>query len=181
MSLNPLFLTCEYASEEIFDFSAEQMTQRKTKDLKNHMCAEFSEIFHLCFEVLQKASKPSLIKATLKTLLRFLNWIPLGYMFETSLVSVLRERFLEVAEFRNVTLKCLTEIGALQVGPEYDEKFVILFSMVMSGITNIMPVNLNLADIYENSTDDDQNFIQNLALFFSTFFTAHLPVRIYPC
>ncbi|KAJ1343675.1 hypothetical protein BSLG_001750 [Batrachochytrium salamandrivorans] len=60
-------------SEEIFDFSAEQLTQQKAKNLKNQMCGEFSEIFRLCHEVLEKASKPSLIRATLQTLLRFLN------------------------------------------------------------------------------------------------------------
>ena len=76
-------------SEEIFDYSAEQMTQAKTKNLKNQMCGEFSEIFQLCSEVLEKANKSSLIKATLETLLRFLNWIPLGFIFETSLIDML--------------------------------------------------------------------------------------------
>ena len=79
-------------SEEIFDFSAEQMTQAKTKALKQTMCNEFSEIFNLCNEVLEKANKPSLIKATLETLLRFLNWIPLGYIFETAIIDVLVSR-----------------------------------------------------------------------------------------
>lgn len=64
----------------------------KTKNLKNSMCGEFSEIFQLCSEVLEKANKASLIKATLDTLLRFLNWIPLGYIFETNLVESLRSR-----------------------------------------------------------------------------------------
>jgi hypothetical protein len=84
-------IKCPY-SEEIFDFSAEQMTQVKTKNLKNSMCGEFSEVFQLCSEVLEKANKPSLIKATLNTLLRFLNWIPLGYIFETNIVENLRTR-----------------------------------------------------------------------------------------
>lgn len=79
-------------SEEIFDYSAEQMTQTKTKNLKNQMCGEFSEIFTLCLEVLEKAQKPSLIKATLETMLRFLNWIPLGYIFETSIIDQLLTR-----------------------------------------------------------------------------------------
>ena len=79
-------------SEEIFDFSAEQMTSSKTKNLKNQLCGEFSKIFELCDEVLQKAQKPSLIKVTLETLLRFLNWIPLGYVFETTLIDMLRTR-----------------------------------------------------------------------------------------
>lgn len=79
-------------SEEIFDYSAEQMTQRKIKNLKNNICGEFSEIFQLCHEVLEKAQKPSLIRATLETLLRFLNWIPLGYIFETNIIDILRNR-----------------------------------------------------------------------------------------
>lgn len=79
-------------SEEIFDFSAEQMTQAKIKNLKNQMCGEFSEIFQLCLEVLEKAQKNSLIKATLETMLRFLNWIPLGYIFETKLTDTLTMR-----------------------------------------------------------------------------------------
>jgi exportin-1 len=79
-------------SEEIFDFSAEQMTTQKAKNLKNQMCGEFSEIFQLCHEILEKAQKPSLIKATLETLLRFLNWIPLGYIFETNLIDILNNR-----------------------------------------------------------------------------------------
>ncbi len=79
-------------SEEVFDFSLEQMTQAKTKALKQSMCSEFSEIFNLCNEVLEKANKASLITATLETLLRFLNWIPLGYIFETPIIDYLVSR-----------------------------------------------------------------------------------------
>lgn len=82
----------EQKSEEIFDYSAEQMTQLKASNLKDQMWREFSEIYNLCKEVLDKAQKPSLIKATLETLLRFLNWIPLGYIFETDLIETLRTR-----------------------------------------------------------------------------------------
>jgi exportin-1 len=79
-------------SEEVFDYSAEQMTQAKIKDLKSQLCNEFAEIFQLCQEVLEKATKPSLIKATLDTLLRFLNWIPLGFIFETTVIDMLLTR-----------------------------------------------------------------------------------------
>jgi exportin-1 len=79
-------------SEEVFDYSAEQLTQTKIKGLKNQMCGEFSEIFKLCAEILEEATKTSLVKATLETLLRFLNWIPLGYIFETTIVDVLIQR-----------------------------------------------------------------------------------------
>jgi exportin-1 len=79
-------------SEEIFDYSAEQMTQAKAKNLKNQMSGEFSDVFKLCQEILEEAQKTSLIKATLETLLRFLNWIPLGYIFETTIIDLLLSR-----------------------------------------------------------------------------------------
>ncbi|KAG9304016.1 hypothetical protein G9A89_005926 [Geosiphon pyriformis] len=163
-------------SEEIFDYSAEQMTQLKTKNLKTQMCQEFGKIFELCNEVLEKAQQPSLIKATLETLLRFLNWIPLGYIFETTIIDSLRSRFLEIPEYRNVTLKCLTEIGALQVDPQYNEKFVILFDLVVSAVSAMIPPNTDIATIYQNSSNEEQEFIQNLALFFTGFLSSHLKI-----
>ncbi|KAH8117546.1 CRM1 C terminal-domain-containing protein [Phellopilus nigrolimitatus] len=161
-------------SEEIFDFSAEQMTQAKTKNLKNQMCGEFSEIFKLCSEILEEAQKASLIKATLETLLRFLNWIPLGYIFETSIIDLLLTRFLEVADFRNITLKCIAEIAALNVGPEYDPKFVILFAMVMTSINRMIPPNTNIAEAYANANDAGQELVLNLVLFLTNFLSNHL-------
>ena len=79
-------------SEEIFDFSSEKMTTHKTTRLKNQFCQEFSEIFQLCTEVLEKAQIESLISATLETTLRFLSWVPLGYIFGTNIVALLHER-----------------------------------------------------------------------------------------
>lgn len=79
-------------SEEVFDFSAEKMTHAKTDTLKRQMCAEFSEVFMLCSEVLEKAQKPSLIKATLETTLRFLSWMPIGFIFETAIIDTLLTR-----------------------------------------------------------------------------------------
>ncbi|CCF52436.1 hypothetical protein NDA11_002106 [Ustilago hordei] len=161
-------------SEEIFDYSAEQMTTSKTKSLKNQMCGEFGEVFQLCSEVLEKAQKPSLIKATLETMLRFLNWIPLGYIFETNVIDNLIGRFLEVPEFRNVTLKCLSEIANLNVGAEYDPKFVVLFNMVMTSVNRMIPPSTNIASAYETSSDSEQELVLNLALFLCNFLTTHL-------
>ncbi|RIB27651.1 CRM1 C terminal-domain-containing protein [Gigaspora rosea] len=163
-------------SEEIFDYSAEQMTQLKTKNLKTQMCHEFSKIFELCNEVLERAHQPSLIKATLETLLRFLNWIPLGYIFETNIIENLRTRFLESSEYRNVTLKCLTEIGALSVTHDYDDKFVSLFNMVVASLTSMIQISADFAMIYNNSSNEEQEFIQNLALFLTSFLSAHLKI-----
>ncbi|GAA5946562.1 hypothetical protein JCM3775_002139 [Rhodotorula graminis] len=163
-------------SEEIFEFSAEQMTTQKTKALKAQICQEFAEVFSLCVEVLEKADRPSLIKVTLEAMLRFLNWIPLGYIFETPVIDHLITRFLEVAEFRNVTLKCLSEIGGLQIGPEYNNKFIILFNMVMTSVNKMIPPNTDIAGAYESSADADQELILNLALFLTNFLSAHVTI-----
>ena len=37
----------------------------------------------------ENSQSVSLVRATLETLLKFLNWIPLGYIFETKLISSL--------------------------------------------------------------------------------------------
>ncbi|KAK3372842.1 CRM1 C terminal-domain-containing protein [Lasiosphaeria ovina] len=168
-------------SEEVFDYSAEQMTSTKTRNLKTTMCAEFSQIFQLCQEILNTATQPSLVKATLETLLRFCNWIPLGYIFETPLIETLRTRFLDVPEFRNVTLQCLTEIGGLQTGGAgqpntYDEQLIKMFTEVLTTISNIIPLSMDLKSTYPQSNSRDQEFIQNLALFLCNFFGMHLPL-----
>lgn len=165
-------------SEEVFDYSAEQMTSTKTRSLKTTMCNEFSQIFQLCQEILNTATQPSLVLATLETLLRFCNWIPLGYIFETPLISLLRTRFLEVPEFRNVTLQCLTEIGGLQTGGpagnNYDEQLVKMFTEVLTTISTIIPIQMDLKTTYPQSNSRDQQFVQNLALFLTNFFSMHL-------
>lgn len=162
-------------SEEVFDYSADQMTSAKTKNLKSTMCAEFSSIYQLCSEVLNNVNQSSLIKATLETLLRFLNWIPLGFIFETPIIETLRSRFLETPEFRNISLKCLTEIGGLQIGtPNYDDKLIQMFTEVMASVSKIIPLSVSLKDSYEKSSSRDQEYVQNLALFFCNFFSVHL-------
>lgn len=164
-------------SEEVFDYSAEQMTSAKTKSLKGTMCHEFASIFKLCTEVLTTANKQSLIKATLETLLRFLNWIPVGYVFEPPIIEMLRGQFLEAPEYRNVALKCLTEIGSLNTGSfAYDEKLVQMFCDTLTTVSKVLPLSTDLRKVYPTSNGRDQEFIQNLALFLCGFFSTHLNV-----
>ncbi|KAI1269495.1 CRM1 C terminal-domain-containing protein [Xylariaceae sp. FL1019] len=166
-------------SEEVFDYSAEQMTSAKTKSLKTTMCNEFSQIFQLCQEILTSADQASLVKATLETLLRFCNWIPLGYIFETNLINTLRTRFLEVPEFRNITLQVFTEIGGLVTNSpgqpnNYSEQLIKMFVDVLSTISKIIPLELDLKSTYPQSNSKDQEFLQDLALFLCNFFGQHV-------
>ncbi|KAJ2798771.1 Karyopherin transporter, partial [Coemansia guatemalensis] len=161
-------------SEEVFDFSAEQMTQAKAKSLKTQMCGEFSSIYNLCTEILQKAVQPSLILATLETLLRFLSWIPFGYIFEMDLITNLCTRFLQPPVTRNVTIKCLTEIGSLECGTEYKEQLVGLFSMTITGLREILGDLSKVYEEWDEYDDDQQEFIQNVAMFLTSFLGSHL-------
>jgi len=162
-------------SEEVFDFSSGQMTQAKAKHLKDSMCSEFSQIFQLCQFVMDNSQNAPLVGSTLETLLRFLNWIPLGYIFETKLISTLIYKFLNVPMFRNVTLKCLTEIASVQVS-QYDEQFIQLFSFTVTQLKQMLPATTNIREAYQKGTDDEQMFIQNLSLFLCTFFKEHAPL-----
>jgi exportin-1 len=65
------------------------MTQAKVKELKGAYNKEFSLIYQLCDFILRSSGKPSLINATLETLLRFLNWIPIGFIFQTKMIELL--------------------------------------------------------------------------------------------
>jgi len=159
-------------SEEVFDYSLGQITQTKAKHLKDSMCQEFSSIFQLCEFVMNNSMNIPLIEATLQTLLKFLNWIPLGYVFETKLISTLIYKFLNVPVFRNVTLQCLTEIGSIYHS-QYKEQFVVLYTLTMAQLKQMLPLTTNLKDAYGNGRDDEQNFIQNLALFLSSFLKEH--------
>jgi len=89
-------------SEEVFDFSSGQITQTKAKHLKDTMCQEFSQIFHLCEFVMENATNvnDNLVVTTLETLLRFLNWIPLGYIFETELIFTLINKVYNICSLR---------------------------------------------------------------------------------
>ena len=165
-------------SEEVFDYSAEQMTSQKTRNLKDTMCTQFSEIFKLCQNVLQSADSASLLRATLETLLRFLNWIPLGYVFETSIIDSIIGKFLRPQETRNIALKCLTEIAGLPITaqPQYDQKIVQTFTDTLTAVSEFIPTTMDLRSTYRKSNSRDQEFVQNLALFLCTFFSTHLGI-----
>ncbi|ODQ63898.1 hypothetical protein NADFUDRAFT_52886 [Nadsonia fulvescens var. elongata DSM 6958] len=162
-------------SEEVFDFSAEQMTSAKITNLKNQMCSELTQIFQLCYEVLEKANRPSLIIATLECLLRYLTWMPSGYIFETPIINLLISKFLMPEDYRNVTLKCLTEISLL-ISPSHDKNYFDMFVASVESINSIIPLNTDFKQAYANSATRDQEFIQNLGLFLSSFLSNHLKI-----
>lgn len=161
-------------SEEVFDFSKDQMVTQKAKTMKESLNTEFMSIFHLSEYILDKSSRTSLLKVTLQTLQRFLTWIPLGFIFQTPLIEVLLKKFFPEPLFRNDTIDCLTEIATLQdLDPQYDPLFRQLFTSFLQQLNTIMSLDTNLALAFENGSEEDQLFIQKLALFLSGFVKAH--------
>ena len=64
-----LLYSCYFSvdcSEEIFDFSAGEMTSAKIKHMKTSLGGEFSLIFQLCQFVLSESQNPTLLVATLE-------------------------------------------------------------------------------------------------------------------
>ncbi|PSC71723.1 exportin-1-like isoform X2 [Micractinium conductrix] len=162
-------------SEEVFDFSKDSLTAAKTKELKSSFNEQFSAVHELCLMVLNASQKPDLIRATLATLNAFLSWVPLGYIFESNVIEVLLRLFPQPA-FRNISLQCLAEIAALQVGPEYNAHFANLYKFFVAQLAALMPQGTNIPDAYSRGSDEDQAFVQNLAIFLAAFFRAHLGV-----
>ena len=168
-------------SEEVFDYSADQMTSQKTRSLKETLNNQFAQIFKLCDEVLRSADSATLLKTTLETLLRFLNWIPLGYIFETDIVDIIRTKYLIPQETRNIAMKCLTEIASLSIPPtfnNYDEKLVQMFTETLTTVSEILPISTPLKSVYRKGNSRDQEFIQNLAMWLCAFFSTHLSVSM---
>mmetsp|Transcript_3614 Transcript_3614/g.7085 ORF Transcript_3614/g.7085 Transcript_3614/m.7085 type:complete len:1087 (-) Transcript_3614:57-3317(-) len=162
-------------SEEVFDFSRDQMVTEKVKTMKESLNSEFSAIYYLCEFILEHSKRPSLLKVTLQTLQRFLTWIPLGFIFQTQLIDILLNRFFPEHMFRNDTLDCLTEVASLtDLEPKYDPLFRKLFSGFVAQLGNIFSPETDLTQPFENGSEEDCIFIQHLAIFLSGFLKAHL-------
>uniref|UniRef100_A0A3B3VQA1 Exportin 1 n=1 Tax=Poecilia latipinna TaxID=48699 RepID=A0A3B3VQA1_9TELE len=142
-------------SEEVFDFSSGQMTQVKAKHLKDSFFRNNHRLFLCCFSVKENSQNAPLVHATLETLLRFLNWIPLGYIFETKLISTLVYK---------VNQDCWSERQSVRGAVCQPRHF---YHVAM------LPLNTNIKVAYANGKDDEQNFIQNLSLFLCTFLKEH--------
>ena len=80
-----------------------------------------------------------------------------------------------VHQFRNDTLRCLSEIA--QINDQlYLQKYEVLFCTVMERMNVLLPFNTNIPKAYKDGSDYDQQFIQLVALFFTTLFKNQLAI-----
>jgi len=80
-------------------------------------------------------------------------------------------RFLNVPEFRNVSLKCLTEIAGItgESAKEYETEYIELYQATITELKKMLPTDIDLKKAYNTGKDSQQAFIQNLALFLETY------------
>uniref|UniRef100_A0A5B6Z553 Putative exportin-1 n=1 Tax=Davidia involucrata TaxID=16924 RepID=A0A5B6Z553_DAVIN len=150
--------------EEVFDFSSGEMTQQKTKELKQSLNSEFKLIHELCLYVLSASQRTELIRATLATLHDYLSRIPLASRNASPLLETLLKLF-PVASYRNLTLQCFTKVAALDL-----DSFYNMYNIFMVQLQTILPCNTNIPDAYAHGSSEEQAFIQNLALFFTSLY-----------
>ena len=55
----------------------------------------------------------------------------------------------------------------------HEGQFCELFSLTMNQIKTMLPLTTNLREAYKSGRDDEQNFIQNMALFIATILKEH--------
>jgi len=184
-------------SEEIFDYSKNQMTSKQIGDLKNRMINDFKQIFDLCYFVLKNfidsgsnaQVRNSLVKSCLETLNSFLSWIPAAYIFASNLIQDILLVLIDHQSFKLTTMKCLIEIVNsvdLAQFPEQDqppikEKMFILYSNFVTKMNQTIPCDYSLLNEREKVMQTNPKQIpyfdmltQSMALFFTNFFERHL-------
>ncbi|KAJ3696010.1 hypothetical protein LUZ60_001387 [Juncus effusus] len=139
-------------SEEVSDSSRAKMTQQRIKELKQSFNSKCQLIHELSSNVLSLSQTSELIHAKLATL------------------------HIPVVSYSNLSLQCLLEVAALQFGDLYDVQYVEVYTTFMMQLQNILPPDSNIHDAYVNGSAEERTFIRNLALFFTSFYKAHIRV-----
>ena len=185
-------------SEEVFDYSAGVLTEGKSREMKQHLSSSFTLIFTLCDDVMEQHQhiEPQLLHATLTTTLRFLHWIPVGYIFETKLCERLSTLFLPKPSCCNIAMQCLTEVAAVKLSDEQSDKYQHILLNTFGAVVKHAQQHLQqqlqsvgghvaaqamqstlsrlpLAELYAE-TEDVQDYLRYLTLFLSSFLRTHV-------
>lgn len=161
-------------SEEVFDFGT-GLTSARATQLKMQFCGQFESVFQLCHEILENSDNAQLIYATLQTMHKFFDWVPVGYVFENNMIELITTKFLPYPVFRSIAVQCLIEISSISIegSSQYGSKLVFLLLKTMGVIVEQVPLNVDLRSAYASGTHDEQKFVSNLAQLLATFLKEH--------
>lgn len=66
------------------------------------------------------------------------------------------------------------QIGSLSVGQEAETHFVQLYVIFMNQLVTVLPITADIPKAYQQGSDDEQEFVQNLAIFLTGFLKVQL-------
>jgi exportin-1 len=166
--------------EEVYNFSDEDMLSSKVIKLKASLQGEFGKVFELCQFALERSQRSSLVSATLHTASLFMSWVPLQYVFDTPILSLLCTRFLHLPQFRCDVLTVLTEVadfGSTKVQQQNHQMLLCqCFVAVMDKLNKMLPLQqVNIPQAFANGKEEEKRFILKLTLFLKHFFANWLP------
>lgn len=72
------------------------------------MVNEFESIFNFCKRVLTASTSSNLTIATLETLLKFIGWIPIQFVYQNDLVAILESNVNSISRLLVQTLLTYT-------------------------------------------------------------------------
>ncbi|KAI8341640.1 armadillo-type protein [Chlamydoabsidia padenii] len=157
-------------SEEVFDYSEDQMTLARTRKLKAQMKKEAGLVFDLCQQVLTSQNvPPSLMETTLATLSQFLVWLPHDYVVGTRLVSILGPL---LPAHRILVLECFTTIVNQELPSE--DQIIYMYETVMIYLQKVMPLTPDFVIVYQDSDAYDQEFVHRTLVFITAILSKHL-------
>lgn len=168
-------------SEEVFDFSRGRITAEKAAEMKRKFEADLGMIYELCWFILDKSESMALLEATLKTLLRFLRWIPQDYIFQRfPLVEALACKFFPVSmfKFKILALQCMSEIASFTKldKPEYKGVYRDMMIHVMKRVYVDIPDSIDLNRIYVEGDEQQQLYLRHLAIFITELCRNHVSI-----
>ncbi|CCD23976.1 uncharacterized protein NDAI_0C03160 [Naumovozyma dairenensis CBS 421] len=158
-------------SEEIFDLAPKRITQAKLLHLKEAISNQVDQIFQYFISILESTISPSVRRATSESILCYLQWIPLNYIYETELIELLISQVVTVAETRPITLKCLMSIIEIDIPEDdfYNERKSRALQIFDTVINMIKSSHVPNKSGLLNTNDSDEVFQESMIDFIKTF------------
>jgi len=179
-------------SEEVFDYSKNNLTSSKVVDLKTQLHTELRAIYTLCmgklggcFEAdgsgVQVQARP-FVARILDLFKRIIHWMPVQVVFDTRLLMALMRCFQD-RKLSGHAMRCLGEIAAITTlddnkTPLPEPAMMVLaklFSNVMQLLTQMVPPAA-VCRLATDGPEEGQEFVHALCTFLTQFLSNHMSV-----
>jgi exportin-1 len=162
-------------SDEVSDFSKNEMIQVEIEQLKTYLSAEFGRIQDFCYFVMSTSRKNSLLKVTMKAFSSCVYCVSTLSILNSRLVYILQQLVTDIA-ICNYSLSCLNEICTLKVEDGLETNFLELYRSFLALLFSNFSLSIDIQMVYLNGSQEDQTFFQELTFFISTLFKVHIHV-----